>query len=458
MKKLIFVFTFILLVTMLSATIDWSGAIWPNSGTDQVNGIDITMYYQIYKAGVTDAAGQGADISATLYYRLSGETTYQSVAMTYLGDSGNNDEYTAAIPNTYFDSGDTVEFYCEGYDASDDTYSYGTDQDGAGPFDSAAPGTYNIVAGLNQDVTVTFQVFMGYEDASSYSGGVSVQGSVAPIDWTPGSTTMVDTEADMIYSVDVVFSAGSNPELNYKYMKSGDGGATWSWEDYPGGGNRIITIDDSSPTMIIDPPEIFSSDDTLPVELSAFTAVFAGSTPTIYWTTQSETNNSGWNLYRSQTEDYSQAMNINNELIAGAGTTSQPTNYTYDDEYPVQAGQTYWYWLESVENNGTTDNYGPITLDIPGEGGDEQLPQLTKLVGNHPNPFNPETTIEFQIKEGQNGKLTIYNSKGQVLETTTVTPQDTNYTWKGDKYGSGVYFYKLETEYFSQIKKMIMLK
>jgi hypothetical protein len=197
---------------------------------------------------------------------------------------------------------------------------------------------------------------------------------------------------------------------------------------------------------------------TLPVVLSEFTAVFAGNTPTIYWTTQSETNNSGWNLYRNQVEDFANATCINVELIEGAGTTSEPTNYSYSDLYPITAGETYWYWLESVENNGTTETYGPITLDIPAGSDTPELPQLTSLKGNYPNPFNPQTTIEFTVKEGNTGTLTIYNAKGQVLQSVNVDASMQEYTWDAANYGSGVYFYKLETENYSQIKKMIMLK
>ncbi|HCX73957.1 MAG TPA: hypothetical protein DHM37_09585, partial [Candidatus Cloacimonas sp.] len=228
-----------------------------------------------------------------------------------------------------------------------------------------------------------------------------------------------------------------------------------------GSGNRSLqepigvwnTCDSSNAT-----PGQLDPGQTLPVVLSEFTAVFAGNTPTIYWTTQSETNNSGWNLYRNQVEDFANATCINVELIEGAGTTSEPTNYSYSDLYPITAGETYWYWLESVENNGTTETYGPITLDIPAGSDTPELPQLTSLKGNYPNPFNPQTTIEFTVKEGNTGTLTIYNAKGQVLQSVNVDASMQEYTWDAANYGSGVYFYKLETENYSQIKKMIMLK
>ena len=52
--------------------------------------------------------------------------------MPYLGDIGNNDEYSLDIPENYFTDNDIIQFYCEGFDDSDSTYSYGTDQNGFG--------------------------------------------------------------------------------------------------------------------------------------------------------------------------------------------------------------------------------------------------------------------------------------------------------------------------------------
>jgi hypothetical protein len=211
------------------------------------------------------------------------------------------------------------------------------------------------------------------------------------------------------------------------------------------GNSNVITVNDSS----------------LPVTLSNFTGVFANNSPVLQWETKSEDNNSGWNLYRGNNEtdfDQNVTLKINNELIEGAGTTSEPSNYNYTDIYEVEPGNTYWYWLESVANNGETETYGPITLNIPEEQETPELPQITKLIGNYPNPFNPQTTIEFQIKAGDTGKLTIYNSKGQVVETETLTPEQKQFIWEASRYGSGIYFYKLETENYSDIKKMILLK
>ena len=82
----------------------------------------------------------------------------------------------------------------------------------------------------------------------------------------------------------------------------------------------------------------------------------------------------------------------------------------------------------------------------------------TLLCKNYPNPFNPETIIEFSIKEGENGSLTIYNTKGQLLETYEYEAGNHELTWDAKQYGSGIYFYKLETQSYTETKKMIMLK
>ena len=77
---------------------------------------------------------------------------------------------------------------------------------------------------------------------------------------------------------------------------------------------------------------------------------------------------------------------------------------------------------------------------------------------NYPNPFNPSTTIEFDIKNGETGTLTIFNLKGQVLVTKDFESGRHNYQWNANAYGTGVYFYKIQTGNIFQVQKMIMMK
>jgi flagellar hook assembly protein FlgD len=90
-----------------------------------------------------------------------------------------------------------------------------------------------------------------------------------------------------------------------------------------------------------------------------------------------------------------------------------------------------------------------------------------KLSQNYPNPFNPQTTIDFQVKELAPVTLKIYNVRGQLVKTLAddrFAPGVTHtVTWDGrnnagQQVSSGVYFYKLVTNNFTQTKKMVLLK
>ena len=88
------------------------------------------------------------------------------------------------------------------------------------------------------------------------------------------------------------------------------------------------------------------------------------------------------------------------------------------------------------------------------------------LKQNVPNPFNPETTIRFELPGPTEVRLTIYNTLGQVVRNLVIGPQAAgthSVRWDGrDNPGnlvsSGLYFYTLETDGFSEIRKMLLVK
>ncbi len=197
----------------------------------------------------------------------------------------------------------------------------------------------------------------------------------------------------------------------------------------------------------------------LPVTLSSFTAAYISDLPIINWVTQSETDNIGWNVYRSNSYNFGQAFMLNLETIPGNGTTSQPSFYSFVDEYEVFESFTYWYWLESISGSGETESYGPVSLTIPSEGNDiPEIPLITELRQNFPNPFNPSTLISFDIKEDETGVLSIYNIKGQLIVTEKFETGRHQYAWDARNQASGVYLYKLKTKYYSKIMKMLLVK
>ncbi len=87
-------------------------------------------------------------------------------------------------------------------------------------------------------------------------------------------------------------------------------------------------------------------------------------------------------------------------------------------------------------------------------------------VSNYPNPFNPETTISFNLKNSGDVKLSVYNIKGQLVKTLVEDHLDSgnhSIVWHGKDnnstdVSSGVYFYRLISDTTSITKKMILLK
>jgi len=234
---------------------------------------------------------------------------------------------------------------------------------------------------------------------------------------------------------------------------------------------------DRNGTTDIGAYEYWDDDASLPVTLSTFTAQYLNDAPTLCWTTQSETNNAGWNIYRGETSEAlsneeAYQLNLSLGLIPGAGSTSEPTDYSFEDVFPIYLGTTYFYWLESVDYSGESEIYGPISLTIPeNEWENPNSPEIPKPYGlhqNYPNPFNPNTEISFMMKESCIGELIIYNIKGQKIKTIFSNLSITGdelliYNWDGNdesgkEVSSGVYYYKLRTTKADFVRKMILMK
>ena len=91
------------------------------------------------------------------------------------------------------------------------------------------------------------------------------------------------------------------------------------------------------------------------------------------------------------------------------------------------------------------------------------MPEKYSLEQNYPNPFNPTTNIRYQIKNSSPKRvsLKIIDAIGREVETLINEKQSIGTfetLWDASKYPSGVYFYKLITEDYSETKRMILLK
>ena len=101
----------------------------------------------------------------------------------------------------------------------------------------------------------------------------------------------------------------------------------------------------------------------------------------------------------------------------------------------------------------------------------EQIPEITAFLPNYPNPFNPETWIPYQLSTPADVTVTIYNIRGIVVRKLALGHQPAGYYtnrsraahWDGrnthgERVGSGIYFYRLQADDMSTLRKMVILK
>lgn len=120
--------------------------------------------------------------------------------------------------------------------------------------------------------------------------------------------------------------------------------------------------------------------------------------------------------------------------------------------------QTDWYDSEVVSASYTFSNVAGDDL--------VETPLRTELVSAYPNPFNPVSTIHFTIAASQHVLLEVYSLKGQRIKTladTFMNPGEYRLIWSGEdnngnRVGSGVYFYRLQTSQTDVRKKVVLLK
>ncbi len=140
-----------------------------------------------------------------------------------------------------------------------------------------------------------------------------------------------------------------------------------------------------------------------------------------------------------------------------AGYGTMPFDFTYPTTTAAYTGGTDGKPLGDL-------NWFPTFLAID-EGG-SQTPTAFRLEANYPNPFNPATTIQYELPRAAQVRLTVYNLLGQEVArlvdqyqgASTYRVVWTGHAANGRAVGSGIYFYRLEADNFVQTYKMVLLK
>lgn len=216
-----------------------------------------------------------------------------------------------------------------------------------------------IEAPLVNNQTVLFAVDMSNQDPASYSGGVSLQGSRAPLTWNAGTRLMLDLNHDLIYTASVVFPAGTINSTEFKFTRSN--GTVWSWESVP---NRFLCLlDNGFMSMVGDPPiwddYVPPTGTTVPVDVTFQVALgcmgdvmgvsLQGGAAPLDWTAGS-----------------TPLTDADSDGI-WEGTVTFPAGTLYDVEYKfahTMDGST-WVWEDNILNRVVTlsDATPVVTLD-----------------------------------------------------------------------------------------------
>ncbi|HEY6907705.1 MAG TPA: T9SS type A sorting domain-containing protein [Ignavibacteriaceae bacterium] len=287
----------------------------------------------------------------------------------------------------------------------------------------------------------TLPVFTNENQLIAYTGTApSPAYFIAGIHW--GNTTGWSTESYAPGTPSDIQLTGSNAK-NWYYSSVIDGNL------YDTRNSVVSPINWSSSASWIDYNNKSIGISLLPVELNSFIASYSSNKVNLYWQTKTEVMNYGFDIERSVNN--SEWIKIT--FVSGYGSSNVPHDYSYEDTDTGIPG-IYKYRLKQIDTDGKF-KYSPVVeTEVFG-------PDQYSLSENYPNPFNPSTTIEYQVPVDGKITLRIMDVLGREVETLVdgeVTAGKHRVVFDGSSLSSGIYVYQLIANNKLFTKKMMLLK
>jgi hypothetical protein len=165
--------------------------------------------------------------------------------------------------------------------------------------------------------------------------------------------------------------------------------------------SQIFAVNGAGSNFFVDD---VSLDDTLPVELTSFTATLDQNTIVLKWATASEDQNAGFEVQHAPSAQPFRTVGF----VEGAGTTSQARTYRY--EIAELTPGPHAFRLKQVDYDGSFD-VSPVIEAIL------TVPDRLFLGEVYPNPFNPNATVRFAVPVDQHVDIGMYDVTGRLVRT-----------------------------------------
>ena len=266
--------------------------------------------------------------------------------------------------------------------------------------------------------------------------------------WILHNNGFVNQNAYSVYASENNVLASNDSGFFY----SDDNGLNWFQDNEGFKKDKIITQIHSYQGQIfagLRTGSVWKSSTVLPVELLSFTSSVNENNVKLIWQTNTEINNSGFEIERSATDD----QWIKAGFVQGNGNSNEPKEYSFTDKN--LAPGKYKYRLKQIDFNGSFEYYslaGEVFIGVPDK---------YELSQNYPNPFNPATVILYSLTENSFTTLKIYDVTGREMTRLVNEKQEAGryeVVFNGSNLASGVYLYELRSGDFVAQKKMVILK
>jgi hypothetical protein len=164
-------------------------------------------------------------------------------------------------------------------------------------------------------------------------------------------------------------------------------------------------------------------------------------------------------LYSSSNYGASYALSTTSSTSSFVPTSTQWNTRTFG--LPVGTNKIRFTAVSGYGNDMFLDSIRIVSLITGVHNIGLDLPKVYKLEQNYPNPFNPVTRISFDIPKQSLVMMKVYDILGREVKTLVneiKAPGNYSVDFDGTELSSGVYFYKLESNGFTDIKRMLLIK